>query len=105
MANERLEIGAAEAEVGDLAIGRGDDAVHTAGLVADLDTHARRDIQTAVAVDTNSVGTGGVGGIGRVQMIKSLLVGQCAVGLDLIAIDPVDCHNRRHTRATGRARG
>ena len=64
--------GAAEAEVGDLAVGRGDDAVDPAGLVADLDAHARRDVEPAVAVDAHAVGAAVVGGVGHVQVDSSV---------------------------------
>ncbi len=78
-----------KAEVGDLAVGRGDDAVDPAGLVADLDAHPGRDVEPAVAVDAHAVGAGVVGGVGDVQVIILLLVGKRAVGLDLVAVDPV----------------
>ena len=86
---ERLKIRTAEAEVGDLAVGRGDDAVHAARLVADLDAHPRRDVEAAVAIDADAVGAGVVGRVGHVEVEESLLVGQRAIGLDLIAIDPM----------------
>ena len=91
-------------EVRDLAVRRGDDAVHAAGLVADLDAHPRGDVEPAVAVDSHAVGAAVVGRVGHVQVVVLLLVRQRAVGLDLVAVDPVRCGCRRRTAATGRAR-
>ena len=85
---EGLKVRPAEAEVGDLAVGRGDDAVDAAGLVADLDAHPRRDIEPAVAVDPHAVGPASSAVSGACRWIKSLLVGQRAVGLDLDSCRP-----------------
>ena len=84
-----LKFGAAEAEVGDPAVGRGDDALTRPGWSQTWMPMRRRDIQPAVAVDAHAVGAGVVGGVGRVQVEELLLVRQRAVGLDLVAVDPV----------------
>lgn len=72
-----------------LPLGGRNDPVHAAGLVAELDAHARGDIEPAVAVDPHAVRAGVVGRVGRVQVVVALLVGERTVGLDLIAVDPV----------------
>ena len=100
-----LKVGTAETEVGDLAVGRGNDAVHPPCLVADLDAQARRDVQPAVAIDTHPVGAAVIVSVGYVQVIEALLVAERAVRLDLEADNPVARHTRRRTRATGPARG
>src|SRR6185437_5477404 len=81
---QRVEVRAAEAEIRELAVGRGDDAVHPPGLIANLDAHQRGSIEPAVAVHAQPVHAAVVGVVGHVQMVIPLLVGQRAVGLDLI---------------------
>src|SRR5207302_2810718 len=44
---EGVKVFAAEAKIGDLAVGRRDDAIHAARLVADLDADAAGDIKPA----------------------------------------------------------
>jgi hypothetical protein len=66
---DRVELLAAEGEIRNAAVGCGNDAIHAAGLVADLDTHFRRDIQPPVAIDPNTIRSGIVGCVGRVQMV------------------------------------
>ena len=66
-----LKSGAAEAEVGDLTVGGGDDAIHPPGLITDLDAHPGCDVEPAVTIDANAVGSAIVGWIGRVQSIES----------------------------------
>src|SRR5438874_7130930 len=55
---DRIELFAAERQVGDAAVGRWDDAVHSAGLIADLDAHPRGDIEPPIAIDADAVGAG-----------------------------------------------
>src|SRR5262249_22825806 len=64
-----VDPGAAEAEVRDAAIGRRDDGVDPAGLVADLDAHPGGDVKAAVAVGPHPVGAGVVGGVGDVEVV------------------------------------
>ena len=87
-----------------LAVGRRDDAVHAARLIADLQAHARGDVQPAVAVGPHAVGAAVVGRVGHVQVVVLLLVRERAVGLDLVAVDPVRFACRRRRAATDRAR-
>src|SRR4030095_10630554 len=80
---------AAEGEGGALAVGGGEDAVDAAALVADLHAQARGDVEAAIDIDAHAVAARIVGGVGGVQPVILLLVGERAVGLDLIAVNPV----------------
>src|SRR5580692_2811276 len=86
---ERVEVFAAEAEVGDVAVGGRDDAADAAGGVGDLDAHVGRTVQAAVAVDADAVNAAVVGSVGHVQVEVTLPGPERAVGLDLVAPDPV----------------
>src|SRR5437879_1571967 len=70
---DRVEIPAAEAKVGDPAIRRGDDAINASRLVADLNAHASCDVEAAVSIDPLAVGPAVVGGVWNVKMIVLLL--------------------------------
>ena len=98
------KFGAAEAEVRDLAVGRRDDAVDAARLVADLDAHARRDVEPAVAVDPHAVGAGVVGGVGHVQMVVTAACRPASRRAGPGSCRPSASGCRRHRAATGRAR-
>lgn len=86
---QRIEILATEDEVGDAAVGGRDDRVHAAGLVADLDAEACGDVEIAVAVDLEAVGKALVVFVAGVQVEVALFVGERAVGLDDVTVNPV----------------
>src|SRR5262249_17325683 len=80
---------AAEAEIGNLTVGRWDNAVHAPGLVAHLNAQPRGHIEPAVPVHAHAIGSAVVCAIGHMQVVVALLVGERTVRLDLVAVDPV----------------
>jgi hypothetical protein len=83
------KIVATEADFGNAPYGTGNDTVDSAGLVADLNAYVGGDVETAITIDFQTVGAAFVDRVGLVEMKKSLLVFDYAVGLDLEAINPV----------------
>ena len=86
---ECIKLLAAKTQVRAFPVWGGDDAVHSAGLIADLDAHARGDIEPTVAIDAQAIGAAVVGRIWHMQVEILLLVGQRAIGLDLVAVNPM----------------
>ena len=58
-------------------------------MVADLDAEARGDVEIAVAVDLEAVGKALVVFVAGVQVEVALFVGERAVGLDDVTVNPV----------------
>src|SRR5579883_2180352 len=85
---QRVEVRAAEAKVRNSAVGRGDDAIDAAGLIAHLDAQTRRHVQPTVAVHSDAVCAAVIGSVRHVQMIITLLVRQRTIRLNLITINP-----------------
>src|ERR1039458_3352981 len=85
----RVELCAAETQIGDASVRCGNDTLHAAGLVADLDAEARGDVKASVAVAAHSARAAVVVPVALVQPVITLLVGERAVGLDDVAINPV----------------
>src|SRR5262249_33148421 len=71
---ERIAVFASESQIGDSAVRSRNDRVHAAGLIANLDAHARRNIQPPVAINAHAVGLTAVNRIGYVQPVILLLV-------------------------------
>ncbi len=71
---EHIKVRAAESEIGDFAVRRRDDRVHSSGLIADLNAHLRRNVKTPVAVNTHAVGLAVVAGVGNVKPVIFLFV-------------------------------
>ena len=86
---ERVELGAAKAQTGNLAVGRRDDAKGLPGRLADLDPHLRGHIDAIVAIHAHPVGAALVDGI-DMQIIVALLVDERPVGLNQVAVDLAD---------------
>src|SRR5690349_10614692 len=67
-----IEVRAAEGEIGDSMVWRRQNRLHSSGLVADLYSHRRGDVKTAVAVNADAVGVALVRGVRDVQPVVAL---------------------------------
>ena len=70
-------------------LGVGMMAIHPSGLVADLDAETRRDIESSIPIHAHAVRAAVFGRVGHVQPVVALLELERAVGLYLIAVNPV----------------
>src|SRR6266404_2421823 len=86
---ERVKVLAAESEVRESVVWRRNNALHSPGLIADLNAHRSGDIQSAFAVDANAIGVALVRSVRHVQPVEALFVIECAVSFDEIAINPM----------------
>src|SRR5437588_407431 len=76
-------------EVGQFAVRCGNDALHPAGLIADLNAHAGCDIESSFAIDSNAIGTALIRSVGHMQPVEALFVIQRPVSLNEVAVNPV----------------
>ncbi len=84
-----IEVFAAEAEIREPAIRRGNYALHPPGLIADLNSHCRGHVQPAVTIHAQPIRIALLGSVRDVQPVEALLELQAAVGLNQVTVNPV----------------
>src|SRR5216683_1083004 len=106
---KRIEMFPTESKVGRPAVRRGNNALHPAGLIADLYPHRRSDVKASIAIHSNSVCVAAVGSVRHVQPVVALFQIKRSVRLDEVTVDPVrsvvgdveQCLVRRERDAVG----
>ena len=86
---ERIELGAAKAQTGNLAVGCRDDAKGPSGRGTHLNPHPCRHIDTIVAIHTNAIGAALVNRI-DMEMIVTLFIDERSIRLNQIAVNLVN---------------